>query len=98
MTIDESYPSSPQLSNKEYYDVTQDPSDGPQPALDFPSSDDPLSAGVTLSAPSRDGAPTLSKHAFTFDRVFTPEATQDVVFEEISELVQSALDGHKVIQ
>ncbi|GAX76591.1 hypothetical protein CEUSTIGMA_g4037.t1 [Chlamydomonas eustigma] len=67
-----------------------------QPALDFPPSDDLLSAGIILSAPSRDGAATLSKHVFAFDRVFTPEASQDAVFEEISELVQSALDGHKV--
>ncbi|GAX76587.1 hypothetical protein CEUSTIGMA_g4033.t1 [Chlamydomonas eustigma] len=68
-----------------------------QPALDFPPSDDLLSAGIILSAPSRDGAATLSKHVFAFDRVFTPAASQDAVFEEISELVQSALDGHKEI-
>jgi kinesin family protein C1 len=32
-------------------------------------------------------------HDFKFDKVFAPSTGQDIVFEEVSEFVQSALDG-----
>ncbi|KAL9124687.1 MAG: hypothetical protein Q9217_006006 [Psora testacea] len=39
---------------------------------------------------------TTKKHAFTFDRVFSPTSQNEDVFGEISQLVQSALDGYNV--
>ena len=39
---------------------------------------------------------TTRKHPFAFDRVFGPRSNNQDVFEEISQLVQSALDGYNV--
>ena len=42
------------------------------------------------------GNVTRKKNAFTFDRVFGPSSRNADVFDEISQLVQSALDGYNV--
>ena len=37
-----------------------------------------------------------SLQAFDFDRVFGPESKQEEIFEDVSQLVISALDGYNV--
>ncbi|KAL6202289.1 hypothetical protein ACLB2K_025997 [Fragaria x ananassa] len=55
----------------------------------YPTSMDALGRGIEL-------AQNGQKHSFKFDRVFIPDVSQEDVFEDISQLVQSALDGYKV--
>ncbi|CAJ2648815.1 unnamed protein product [Trifolium pratense] len=65
--------------------------DGPAAdmVVSFPSSTEALGRGVEL-------AQSGQKYSFTFDKVFDHKASQEHVFTEISQLVQSALDGYKV--
>eukprot|EP00977_Amphora_coffeiformis_P004110 scaffold823_cov219-Amphora_coffeaeformis.AAC.28 len=39
---------------------------------------------------------TSNSHSFKFDKVFAPSAGQDMVFQEVADFVQSALDGYNV--
>ncbi|KAI4366128.1 hypothetical protein MLD38_022046 [Melastoma candidum] len=57
--------------------------------LSYPTSLDAQGRGIDILQNGQ-------KHSFQFDKVFTPEASQEDVFVEISQLVQSALDGYKV--
>jgi kinesin family protein C1 len=57
------------------------------------SSIDILPDGESLTIQGRRGD---EGHAFKFDKVFAPSSGQDVVFDEVSEFVQSALDGYHV--
>lgn len=51
-----------------------------------------LPDGVSVCAQQPDGKDAQ----FSFDRVFDAHASQASVFQEVSELVQSALDGYQV--
>jgi len=44
----------------------------------------------------KNGNAFYPQEEYTFDKIFKPQDSQEMVFEEISQLVQSALDGYKV--
>ncbi|KAF2400979.1 kinesin [Trichodelitschia bisporula] len=66
--------------------------------INFPDQQEE-SKEVVVTGPEQKSAlgnVTAQNHAFSFDRVFGPGSANGQVFEEISQLVQSALDGYNV--
>lgn len=65
--------------------------------MSFP--DDKTSAEIVLAGPeerSSLGVVSRKNYPFEFDRVFMPASRNEEIFGEISQLVQSALDGYNV--
>lgn len=72
-------------------------SEGTAAELDFP--DDKTSAQIYVKGPEEKnalGRMSSKSYPFEFDRVFTPQIHNEEIFGEISQLVQSALDGYNV--
>jgi hypothetical protein len=67
-----------------------------QPVVGVVATGELQGRAIDITVPGSLTGQAPQKHSFTFDKVFGPTADQAAVFEEISELIQSALDGHKV--
>lgn len=65
----------------------------PEGCLRFNKDGTSLSIVSTSNTNSRNGN---SVQQFAFDNVFKPESSQDNVFDEVKEFVQSAMDGYRV--
>ncbi|OLY79593.1 Kinesin-like protein klpA [Smittium mucronatum] len=57
---------------------------------------DSKSIGVSQLKESATGQSVSKDVSFTFDHVFQPSESQDAVYDEVSQLIQSALDGYSV--
>ncbi|KAK2483985.1 hypothetical protein H9L39_05777 [Fusarium oxysporum f. sp. albedinis] len=71
--------------------------EGEEAKMSFP--DDKTSAEIVLAGPEEKsslGQITRKNYPFEFDRVFVPGTQNQEIFDEISQLVQSALDGYNV--
>ena len=76
----------PVLNNEHASQMEVIPSDTEQEQLILQTFTDDIVSGASVAKPV----------SFAFDRVFGPNADQMAVFEEISQLVQSSLDGYRV--
>ncbi|GAB4831023.1 Kinesin-like protein KIN-14C [Ancistrocladus abbreviatus] len=69
--------------------LPEDDSSSESPVVSYPTSTEARDRGIDLIQSGQ-------KYPFIFDKVFSHDASQNDVFVEISQLVQSALDGYKV--
>ncbi|KAG2357858.1 P-loop containing nucleoside triphosphate hydrolase protein [Suillus spraguei] len=69
---------------------------GREADISFPDKRDHKEIVVSSSSSSAMGSERKEIYNFGFDRVFAPESTQAEVFEEISLLAQSCVDGYNV--
>ncbi|KAL6854506.1 kinesin [Trichoderma novae-zelandiae] len=73
--------------------------DGEGQVAQFSYPDDKTSAEILIAGPEEKsslGVVQRKNYPFEFDRVFMPEIQNSEIFDEISQLVQSALDGYNV--
>ncbi|KAJ3908590.1 kinesin-domain-containing protein [Lentinula edodes] len=64
--------------------------------ISFPDRRDHREINIWSSSESATGQERKESYQFMFDKVFEPECTQAEVFEEISMLAQSCVDGYNV--
>ena len=66
----------------------------PTKHITFPG--EPGSLRLKTTGSSVSGAKKDKTTTFGFDKIFGPKANQAVIFDEVGELVQSALDGYNI--
>lgn len=72
------------------------PNDGDAATLESPINTRSDNSGLKISRIVKGPEDRPESHGFTFDKVFNPSTSQENVFDEVSEFVQSALDGYNV--
>ena len=72
------------------------PNDGDITTLESPINTRSDNCGLKITRLLKAPEDRPESHGFTFDKVFNPSTSQETVFDEVSEFVQSALDGFNV--